>query len=414
MICLRRKEGLSKKQGRVKLGRILKIMTLNKLLSVGFIIIIYLISASTSYLFFSRNPVTAKTAKTSLSATETKNKPMFDETLPKTEPCPLNGALYSKQQRDWWEDKRPLGIMIENHQESRPQSGLSSADVLYEAVAEGGITRFLAIFYCNNGEQVGPVRSARTYFLDFISEYGDSPLYVHVGGANQPGPADALSQIENYGWVGLNDMNQFSIGFPTFWRDYDRLGHPVATEHTMYSTTEKLLQFAKQKRKLGYEDEDGIAWTKSFAPYSFKDDALMSQRPPSQKIHLEFWTKDPDYAIDWTYEPIANIYKRNNGGKPHLDFNNKKQLTAKNIVVLKMLETSANDGYENNQHLLYKTKGQGKAHVFMDGKETVGTWRKDSRTARTLLFDSNGTPIKFVKGTIWFEILPTDGVLTVK
>lgn len=387
-------------------------MNKNKLLSTVLIAITYLISTGASFALFSDSSKVSNAP--SAPATTTSGKLMFDETLPKTEACPLNGTLYSKQQKDWWEKHRPLGIMIENHEEARPQSGLWSADIIYEAVAEGGISRFLAIFYCNNGEQVGPVRSARTYFLDFISEYGDSPLYVHVGGANQDGPADALSQIEDYGWAGTNDMNQFSIGFPTFWRDYDRLGHPVATEHTMYSTTEKLLQFAATKRKLAVENEDGVSWTKGFIPYTFKDDAQTSQRPPTQKIHLEFWTLDSNYAADWTYEQIANTYKRNSGGVVHTDFNNKKQLTAKNIVVLSMIESRANDGYEGNQHLLYRTKGTGKATIFMDGKQVIGTWRKDSRTARTLLFDNNGAPIKFNKGTIWFEILPTDGILTVK
>lgn len=391
-------------------------MNKKRLVSILLVVILYLVSSGASYLFFSENATASRVIKTSLPAlpADGTSKLVFDEAAPKTEPCPLNGTLYSKQQKDWWGKHRPVGIMVENHEEARPQSGLSSADILYEAVAEGGITRFLAIYYCQNGENVGPIRSARTYFLDFISEYGNSPLYVHVGGANQPGPADALSQIEDYGWVGLNDMNQFSIGFPTFWRDYDRLGHPVSTEHTMYSTTQKLLQFAAAKRKLTAEDEDGVPWTKGFLPYSFKEDVQVAQRPVSQKIHLEFWTKDPDYAIDWIYEPTSNIYKRYNGGKPHTDLNNKKQLTAKNIVVLRMIETSANDGYENNAHLLYRTKGVGSANIFMDGKETVGTWRKDSRIARTLLFDNTGLPIKFDKGTIWFEILPTDGILTVK
>jgi hypothetical protein len=388
-------------------------MNKTKLVSVLLVVIIYMVFTGASYLFFSEN-TDASDIQTPTPKVGILGELTFDETLPKTEQCPLNGALYSKQQKEWWEKHRPLGIMIENHLESRPQSGLSSADVIYEAVAEGGITRFLSIFYCNVAEEVGPIRSARTYFLDFISEYGKSPLYVHVGGANQAGPADALSQIEDYGWAGVNDLNQFSIGFPTFWRDYDRLGKPVATEHTMYSATEKLLQFAVEKRKLAVKDEDGISWTKDFVPYSFKDDAPTSERPPTQKIHMEFWTRDSDYYIDWTYEPIANIYKRNNGGAPHIDFNNKKQLTAKNIVVLKMIETRANDGYENNQHLLYRTKGSGKANIFMDGKEIVGTWRKASRTSRTLLFDNAGKPIKFDRGTIWFEILPTDGILTVK
>jgi hypothetical protein len=386
-------------------------MNKNRLLSGVLAVIIYLIFTGISYVLFSGPASGAKspapTAGTSVSLT-------FDNALPKTEPCPINGTLYSKQQKDWWEQHRPLGIMVENHSEARPQSGLSSADVIYEAVAEGGITRFLSIFYCQAAEEVGPIRSARTYFLDFISEYGASPLYAHVGGANTPGPADALSQIEDYDWASVNDLNQFSIGFPTFWRDYDRLGHPAATEHTMYSTTEKLLQFAATSRKLKVEDANGIPWTKGFIPYDFKDDVPVAQRPAKQTIHLEFWTTDPAYVVEWTYEPTANIYKRNNGGVAHIDRNNNKQLTTKNIVVLKMIESNANDGYENNLHLLYKTKGTGKAEIFMDGKQITGTWKKDSRTSRTLLFDSAGSQIKFDRGTIWFEIIPTDGILSVK
>lgn len=405
MNCLMKSKGLWIRQD-------LKSMK-NKILGLGLVLVIYLISASASYLLFSGN-ATSSNIKITAPTAGTSGKLAFDNALPKTEPCPMNGALYSKQQRSWWEQHRPLGVMVENHAESRPQSGLSSADVVYEAVAEGGITRFLSIYYCQSAENVGPIRSARTYFLDFISEYGKSPLYAHVGGANQDGPADALSQIEDYGWAGVNDMNQFSIGFPTFWRDYDRLGHPAATEHTMYSTTEKLIKFAATSRSLKVEDENGISWDKGFIPYEFKDDAPTSQRPPKQTIHVEFWTRDSDYAVDWIYEPIENIYKRNNGGAAHVDRNNNKQLTAKNIVFLKMIESNANDGYEDNAHLLYRTKGVGNATIFMDGKQIAGTWRKDSRTSRTLLSDSAGLPIKFDRGTIWFEILPTDGILAAK
>ena len=177
--------------------------------------------------------------------------------------------------------------MIENHVDARPQSGLSGADVVYEAVAEGGITRFLAMFYCQDAGKVGPVRSARTYFIDFASEYGDFPLYAHVGGANQPGPADALSQLSDYGWTGYNDMNQFSIGFPTFWRDYDRLGHVAATEHTMYSTVQKLWDYGATNRDLTNVDKDGKSWDKTFVPYQFRDDAPASAS--GRKLNQFIW-----------------------------------------------------------------------------------------------------------------------------
>jgi hypothetical protein len=390
-------------------------MKSKNLLTILLIVLVYIASSGISYLLFSQ---------TSLGNVTTVNAPaptkgadgqlVFDQALPKTEVCPLNGVKYSKQQKAWWEKHGPLGVMIENHQNARPQSGLSFADIVYEAVAEGGITRFLAMYYCQDAVQVGPVRSARTYFIDFASEYGSFPLYAHVGGANQSGLADAISQLTDYGWTGYNDLNQFSIGFPVFWRDYQRLGHDTDTEHTMYSTTQKLWDYAKANRKLTNVDENKDSWDTDFKPYEFKDDASVSERGKSQTAHLEFWTGDKSYYVDWTYDPILNVYKRNNGGVPHVDRDTEKQLTAKNVVILSMLESSANDGYENNVHLLYKNKGTGKAIILMDGKKTTGTWQKSKRIARTELFDSNGSPIKFDRGTIWFEILPLDGVITIK
>jgi len=390
-------------------------MDKKKILTIIFAVLVYIASTGASYFLFSKTISSQSLTSPLPQPTVGINGQLaFDNSLPKTESCPLNGVLYSKQQKDWWEKHRPLGVMIENHENARPQSGISGADVIYEAVAEGGITRFLTLFYCQDGSEVGPIRSARTYFLDFISEYGDHPLYVHVGGANQSGPADALSQIDTYGWTGYNDMNQFSIGFPTFWRDYDRLGHTAATEHTMYSTTQKLWDYAAKTRGLINISKEGTAWDKGFVPYTFKDDAPASERPSLQTIHLEFWTGDSNYYVDWTFDPKTNLYKRNVGGTPHIDRDTNKQLTAKSIVVLSMQQSFANDGYENNVHLLFKDKGTGKATIFMDGKKVTATWRKDKRTSKTILTDSVGNEIKLDRGLIWFEILPTDGVITVK
>lgn len=376
---------------------------------------LYLLSAGASYVFFSHGTA-GLIGKKQLSAPPVKNangSVSFDDKLPKTEACPMNGEKYSTQQRDWWEDHRPLLIMIENHENARPQSGISKADVTYEAVAEGGITRTMNVFYCQDGGQVGPVRSARTYFLDWASEYGDHPLYTHVGGANTDGPANALGQLDDYGWGGYNDMNQFSIGFPTFWRDYNRLGHETATEHTMYSTTDKLWDFAAKQRGLSKVGKDGVAWDKGFVPYTFKDDSPASAADAAS-VHLEFWEGYKDYFVDWTYSKATNDYARNNGGVPHIDKDTNKQLRAKTIVVMYMEESHANDGYEGNAHLLYDNKGKGKAVVFMDGKQIKANWSKTGRTGRTIITDATGKEIQFNRGKLWFEILPLDGILTVK
>ena len=386
----------------------------NKVLLIIGSIILYAATTFASYAFFSKNPppfLGKKIIEQPLPKTDKDGNAVFDEKLPKTEPCPLNGSLYSAQRRGWWEKHRPLGVMIENHSEARPQSGLSFADVVYEIVAEGGITRMLAIYYCQDAPYLGPIRSARTYFLDYLSEYGEYPLYVHVGGANTDGSADALSQLDSYGWSSYNDLNQFSIGYPVFWRDYDRLGHTVATEHTMYSTTAKLWNYAAKERELTDLDKRGVSWDKTFVQYLFKDDAPLADRGNVQKIHLEFWTGNQDYYVDWMYDKNSNLYARKNGNVSHVDRNTNKQLQVKTLVVLFQQESHANDGYEGNVHLIYQDKGAGKAVVFQDGKQIAATWKKDSRTGRTHIIDRTGTPIKFNRGPLWFSILPLTGIL---
>ncbi len=329
----------------------------------------------------------------------------IDLSAPKTEACPLNGMMFTQAERAIWEARRPLGVMIENHLEARPQSGLSKADVVYEAVAEGGITRFLAMFYCGASAEdvlIGPVRSARTYYLDWVSEYGDYPLYAHVGGANLPGKANALGQIGDYGWLRMgNDLNQFAIGFPTYWRDYERLPG-VATEHTVYSSTDKLWAIA-EKRGLTQVDEEGNRWDEDFTAWSFKDEAGADQRGETSTISFNFWDSQPDFAVTWNYNRAENRYARVNGESLHQDLNTGTQLTAKVVVVQFVRETGPIDELK---HMLYTTTGKGSAIVFQDGLVTRANWAKSTRTDRTVFTDSSGEPVEFNRGQIWIEMVP--------
>lgn len=392
----------------------------NRLATILSAIGLYLIVTGVAYAgfnYFGGRATNLQVVAPTTSAETQERRTRVDLSQPKTAVCPLNGEKYTEAEKEIWSKWRPLGVMIENHEEARPQSGLSKADVVYEAVAEGGITRFMAVYLCGvaaEDVQVGPVRSARTYFLDWISEYGDYPLYTHVGGANcdpstgsgclNGAKADALGQIRKYGWNNYNDMNQFSIGFPTFWRDYDRLGHTVATEHTMYSTTDKLYEVAA-KRGLGYEDADKNAWDKKFVPWTFKDEA--AQKGTVADIEFGFWEGYEAYNVKWAYDSATNTYKRFNNGQPHKDLDFDTQLTAKVVAVLSMAESRANDGYDKNLHLLYGDKGSGKVLIFQDGGVTEGTWNKKDRTSRTLFLNKNNKPIALNAGQIWIEILPT-------
>ncbi|OGK16947.1 hypothetical protein A2774_00420 [Candidatus Roizmanbacteria bacterium RIFCSPHIGHO2_01_FULL_39_12c] len=323
----------------------------------------------------------------------------------KTEECPLNGQLYGKSSKSKWDKRRPLGIMVENSTEARPQSGLSSADIVYEAVAEGGITRFLAIYYCEDASYVGPVRSARIYFIKLLQEYGDYPLYAHVGGANTDGPADALGEIDDLGWGLYNDLNQFGVPFPYYWRDYERLPGRV-TEHTVYTNAEKLWEYAKSKRNLTNSDKKGKFWDTNFAGWKFRDEAVDRSKTSLTKVGFGFWDKfSAAHAVEWEYDKIKNSFKRNNGGVTHIDKNTDKQLEAKNIVVVFSAESAANDGYPGG-HLLYKLTGSGRALVFQDGKAIEATWNKKNEETRMKFFDETGKDISFVRGKIFVEVLP--------
>ena len=331
---------------------------------------------------------------------------------PKTEECPINGQLFGQTQRQKWEKRRVLGIMVENHTEARPQSGLSSADVIYEAVAEGGITRFLTIFYCQDSAYVGPVRSARIYFLRLLEGYGNYPLYAHVGGANTDGPADALGEIDQLGWGLYNDLNQFAVPFPNFWRDYERLPNR-ATEHTVYTNTTKLWDYAKNKRDLTNVDKKGKAWDATFEKWKFQDDAKTNERGTVAKISFGFWNLfASDYGVEWSYNIKSNSYKRINGGSAHLDKNTGKQLEAKNIVVVFAKETEANDGYENGQHLLYKIIGSGDGLLFQNGTATKITWNKKTEESMMKFVDESGKEVSIVRGPVFVEILPVGNKVT--
>ena len=341
----------------------------------------------------------------------------IDPAQPKDQVCPLNGAKYTQAEKDAWSKRRPLAIMIENSPDARPQSGLSSADIVYEALAEGGITRFMALYYC--GVQavdttVAPVRSARSYFVDWASGY-NYPLYVHVGGANLPGPADALGQISQYGWGLQNDLNQFSIGYPTFVRNANRLGREVATEHTMESTTEKLWAVAAKRgwtnmspdRKLGKKVIAGTDWLEDFTQWEFADGQKATEIKPN--ISYEFWDGYDQFAVSWSYDSTTNTYKRSMAGEAHIDHNNQTQLAASNVIIL---FTDEKGPIDELKHMLYRTTGMGDVLIFQNGGVVKAKWSKKDRESQLLILDVRGKAVPLARGLTWISVLDTGTAVT--
>ncbi len=388
-------------------------------------LVFYILSTSAVFAFFTlektganrsrqlaqlENKQTNKTGAT--KTTPLSNLLKIDPSEPKDQACPLNGALYTKTEKDAWSKRRPLAVMIENSPSARPQSGLTNADVVYEALAEGGITRFMGLFYCaaqKDDVTLAPIRSARTYFIDWASGY-NRPIYVHVGGANIPGPANALGQLRQYGWNLQNDFNQFSIGYPTFVRNKDRLGHHVATEHTMETSTEKLWRVAVKRGwtnmspqlKIGRKVIPPSDWQAGYHGWSFMPVGQETKEGDISDVKYDFWSGYNQFTAEWRYDHKRKVYLRFTGGEVHRDLNNKKQLFAKTVIVMK---TKVKGPIDELKHLLYKTKGVGDALIFTNGKVYPVKWKKLNRQAELNFYDRHGKPFKFNRGLTWISVL---------
>ncbi len=359
------------------------------------------------------------TPSTTQSKLANAKKPAFDPALPRTEVCPLNGQLYPKVARDIWETRSPLAVMIENHVDARPLSGLGSADIVYEAIAEGGITRQMGIFYCGataGNITVAPVRSARIYFVNLVSEY--NALYTHVGGAgncddpNVDPRAKALCAINRFNVKNLDQMGKAGA-FNVCHRISGRLDHDVAYEHTMACFTDELY---KAGAKWGWTnvDENKVPWDKNFVSWKFKSASEKSTGSPATTVSYMFWASNREfnkaYDDQWDYDQATNSYKRTNGGQVAVDLNTGDPLMFNNVVVQLTKETFLSD-IEN--HLLYDVIGQGKAFVFQDGVAISATWTKTTRTSRTVYKDvTTSKEIKFNPGPIWISIVPSGNTVT--
>lgn len=381
---------------------------------------LYLISAGISLLVF-----TYVVGKSGTTGSTDQKRSRINLNAPKTEACPINGMKFTLEEKKIWEDRRPLAAMIENHADARPQSGLSKADVIYEAVAEGGITRFLGIFYCGviaEETNIAPIRSARIYFVNLAAGYGDKPIYLHQGGANNfcntcPGgvkprgqtdkTVDAYAALDKLGWRNGqhgNDMDGgFNIGFPIVERNQYRLSsEPAAWEHSVVASVDEVYKEA-DKRGFNAKDSDGNAWDDGFTMWKFEDGKAVSS-PNAVDISFKFWDNWADYDVSWKFDATTNSYKRSNGGKAHTDWEfDKPQLTASDVVIMFVNEKGPVD---TEHHLYYEVVGEGDAIIFKNGEAITGTWKKETQLDREVFYDKNGDEITFTRGPIWVELVP--------
>lgn len=268
-------------------------------------------------------------------------------------------------------DLPTTGVMIENSPDARPQAGLYDAGVVFEAIAEGGITRFLALYQESSPEHIGPIRSVRPYYLDFLAPF-DAPI-AHAGGS-----AQALAELRSQGF---KDLEAFQN--PNF---YERVRNRYAP-HNLYTGRSRMLELQKHK-----------GWSKStFTGFARKSEEKPSSAPTAKSISVNI--SSFLYNPQFDYNPTTNSYLRKLAGRPHTDEKTGKQIHPKSVVVLVMRHHYA------GIYSVYGVTGSGRAYVFQDGDVTIGTWTKKSRKSQFTFTTTDNKTLELNPGQTWISVV---------
>lgn len=263
-----------------------------------------------------------------------------------------------------------FAVMIDNTPEAQPSAGLEQAPLVVEAPAEGGISRLLAFFLTGQSvDAIGPVRSARPYFIDFARIF--DALYLHVGGS-----PDALDRLKSVSW----NIDEYSNG-QYFWRSGKR-----ERPHNVFTSSENIRRLALKKTAAD-----------AYKPLWFFGDDI-----PPEKLGMGS-VMDINYGVttvEWRYNKDQNLYERSTYGAPHTTVD-KNQLKAANVAVV----TNPLRVIDAEGRLEVRTVGSGKALFLQNGNSIEGTWHRLSPNSALKFFDAKSNEMRLARGTIWIEVV---------
>ncbi|GAC1355034.1 MAG: DUF3048 domain-containing protein [Herpetosiphon sp.] len=284
--------------------------------------------------------------------------------------------------------RRPWMVMIDNHPDAYPQSGLDKAPVVFEGLAEYGVTRYIATFadgLSPDAYQIGPMRSTRAYFAQWAM--GFHPVYVHAGGS-----PDGLELVQS-----TNQLINFEgLELPGYsYRDNNRFA-----PHNLYTNSKSLRQFAADRGVSAFGDPSvGFLYAKP-AP-------LLHPRVTS----LGYYFLDGSSSAGFVYSPSENVYYRNVFGHAHIDRISGAQLWTNNVVV--MAVNGAQRPGDAKSRIDQYVVGSGPAMVFKDGGMINATWVKNSSAGPLRFYDADGE-IVFSSGSIWIAAIPSLDRLSIR
>ncbi len=329
-------------------------------------VVVLVVSGGLSYMAIHHKPITSSTPKVVL-APKPKPRPVSNTVASILTGLPVPPA----------DNNRPItAVMIENTPFARPQAGLSQAGVVFEALTEGGITRFMALFQDQLPNFVGPVRSARPYFVDW--DLGFDAPYAHAGGSPQ-----ALSEIQ-----ALNVKNLDYMYYPDY---YTRISSRAAP-HNLYTNINNLLTL---EAKLGWTSSKFSGWPRKL------DSPSKNPNATNINFNLSYST----YNVNYSYDAKTNTYNRSEGGEAQIDANTGLQLSPKVVIGMIVPWSQGSLDSSDAYYSVYQDVGSGQAYVFQDGTLTIGEWNKPTQSSPLTFTTSSGQPLKLDAGQTWITAL---------
>jgi len=291
--------------------------------------------------------------------------------------------------------QRPVAVMLNNIKAAMPQHGVSQADILYEVLAEGGITRCVGIYTdMESVEKIGSIRSARKYFVEIAQSYGAA--YVHAGGS-----AEASTYLKT-----LKDMDlDAGLSSTHFYRDQDRLNSGYSLEHTLFSSGEKILAYAEQRNVSTALDKE-----KTYGMQFDDDKVLAGKSAKKVTVYFNMGGKPGSYtkSTAFTFDKKTKLYEASQHGGDYIDGNTKKAIAFRNVVVLYAATSVQSDG----KLLTINTTGSGTGHFVCNGQTVEIKWSRKTVNDPFTFTLQNGDPVTFGVGATYIAVVPTNATVT--
>lgn len=278
--------------------------------------------------------------------------------------------------------QRPIGVMFNNIKDALPQVGLSNCDIIYEVLAEGGITRFegLIFDYASLGS-LGSIRSSRPYYVNIARAY--DAVYIHAGGSD---PAYSLMSKIKYDHFDGVRGNFYVNGQLLFWRDKTRLNSGYSTEHTMFVRGTDIAQ-AIQDRKIRANLKDS-----GFTAFAF-DPAFVSIGSGKTANYVKI-PHSNYYVSEFNYDSATGLYAHTHYKTAHIDGANGEQIKATNVFLLYTKQRVV-DSVGRREITL---TGEGEGYYFNGGEYTEIVWKRENDDAPFKYFNTDGTELKVKQG----------------